>query len=178
MCENLKITFTNERKLWYLITFPQLIAGLEFLHLHKFRYHGINSNNVLIWNLDPIAVKLSDSGITHPPSNCNVGTKLTFIPNSTILYSPFSILQLCSYLDSTLGDSVRRSTSQRIDYILLGLLVFEMATGKAPYEGIYPPSTVVRAILHNKLQLSIEAQHFLQSKVCSICSCTMYLLYS
>ena len=52
---------------------PQLIAGLEFLHIHKFRYHGINSNNVLIWNLDPITVKLSDSGITHPPSNCNVG---------------------------------------------------------------------------------------------------------
>lgn len=43
-----------------------------------------------------------------------------------------------------------------------------MATGKAPYEGIYPPSTVVRAILHNKIQLSIEAQHFLQNKVHSL----------
>lgn len=164
-----------------MITYPQLIAGLEFLHLHKFRYHGINSNNVLIWNLDPIAVKLSDSGITHPPSNCNVGTvfhKNKFLSPISILHSLFSILQLCSYLDSTLGDSVRRSTSQRIDYILLGLLVFEMATGKAPYEGIYPPSTVVRAILHNKLQLSIEAQHFLQSKVCCVCSWTVYLLYN
>jgi hypothetical protein len=40
-----------------------------------------------------------------------------------------------------------------------------MATGQAPFEGIYPPSTVVRAILHDKLQLSIEAQHFLQAKV-------------
>ena len=40
-----------------------------------------------------------------------------------------------------------------------------MATGKAPYEGIYPLSMVVRAILHNKLKLSIEAQHFLQYKV-------------
>ena len=50
----------------------QLLAGLEFLHFHKIRYHGISSNNVLIWNLDPITIKLSDSGITHSSSNCNV----------------------------------------------------------------------------------------------------------
>lgn len=40
-----------------------------------------------------------------------------------------------------------------------------MATGKPPYEGIHPLSTVVRSILHNKVELSVEAQHFLQSKV-------------
>ena len=91
MCEKLEITLTNERKLWYLIIFPQLIAGLEFLHLHKFRYHGINSNNVLIWNLDPIAVKLSDSGITHPPSNCNVGTILVLFHNKYLSPYQYSI---------------------------------------------------------------------------------------
>ena len=82
--------------MWYVhnhVLFSQLIAALEFLHLHRFRYHGINSNNVLIWNLDPITVKLSDSGITHPPSSCNVRCFKT-----SYIHSPFPILHSSALL--------------------------------------------------------------------------------
>lgn len=48
------------------------------------------------------------------------------------------------------------------DFILLGLLVFEMATGKRPYTDIYSLDMVVIAMLNEKLQLSVEAEHFLQ----------------
>ena len=43
----------------------QLLGALEFFHTHKTSYHSINSDNVLVWNLDPLIVKLSDVGITH-----------------------------------------------------------------------------------------------------------------
>lgn len=46
----------------------------------------------------------------------------------------------------------------------LGLLVYEMATGKRPYEDIYPLTSVVLAILHGKIELNIEADHFLQKQ--------------
>lgn len=46
--------------------------------------------------------------------------------------------------------------------MLLGLLVYEMATGKRPFTDIYPLTTVVLALLHDKVTLNIEADHFLQ----------------
>ena len=67
----------------------QLLGGLEFLHLHKFQYHSINSQNVLIWNMDPISIKLSDSGITHPTLDCSVC--LTILGSSKFLVIPLSL---------------------------------------------------------------------------------------
>ena len=127
--------------------------------------------------MDPISIKLSDYGITHYPSRCKVSISfsnsyrqiLSLSLSLSLYLAPSPLNQLCHYLDSIMVDTKKRSVSQRIDYILLGLLVFEMATGKPPYEDIYHLNTVVRAILHNKMKLSIEAQHFLQCKVC--CGC-------
>ena len=52
--------------------------------------------------------------------------------------------------------------SLQFDYMLLGLLVYEMATGKRAFTDIYPLTTVVLALLHSKVTLNIEADHFLQ----------------
>lgn len=49
--------------------------------------------------------------------------------------------------------------------MLLGLLVYEMATGKRPFADIYPLTTVVLAIIHDKIKLNVEADHFLQKHV-------------
>ncbi len=48
---------------------------------------------------------------------------------------------------------------------MLGLLVYEMATGKRPFADIYPLSTVALAIVHGKIELNVEADHFLQKHV-------------
>lgn len=48
--------------------------------------------------------------------------------------------------------------------MLLGLLVFEMATGKQAFEDIYPLSTVAIALLQKQVQLNVEADHFLQKQ--------------
>ena len=42
--------------------------------------------------------------------------------------------------------------------MLLGLLVYEVATGTKPYEGIHSLSTVVLSLLFKKLQLNVEAE--------------------
>lgn len=48
--------------------------------------------------------------------------------------------------------------------MLLGLLVYEMATGNRPFGDIYPLTTVVLALLHDKVKLNVEADHFLQKQ--------------
>ncbi len=48
--------------------------------------------------------------------------------------------------------------------MLLGLLVYEMATGKRPYEDVYSLNTVALALLHGDVQLNVEADHFLQKR--------------
>ena len=50
----------------------------------------------------------------------------------------------------------------QFDYMLLGLLVYEMATGKRPFDDIYSLSTVILAVVHDKVKLNVEADHFLQ----------------
>ena len=42
--------------------------------------------------------------------------------------------------------------------MLLGLLVYEMASGKQPYEDVYSPNMVVLALLDKKVELNIEAE--------------------
>lgn len=52
--------------------------------------------------------------------------------------------------------------------MLLGLLVYEMATGKRPFADIYPLSTVVLAVVNDKVKLNVEADHFLQKHSSSV----------
>ena len=42
--------------------------------------------------------------------------------------------------------------------MLLGLLIYEIATGNRPYEHIHSLSTVVLALLHNRITLNVEAE--------------------
>ena len=42
--------------------------------------------------------------------------------------------------------------------MLLGLLVYEIATGTQPYEHVYNLGTVVLALLHKKLNINVEAE--------------------
>ena len=60
---------------------------------------------------------------------------------------------VCSHWSTPIG---------QFDYMLLGLLVYEMATGKRPFADIYSLSTVVLAVVHDKVKLNVEADHFLQ----------------
>lgn len=48
--------------------------------------------------------------------------------------------------------------------MLLGLLVYEMATGKRPFEDVYSLDMVVLSLLHGNMQLNVEADHFLQKR--------------
>ena len=48
--------------------------------------------------------------------------------------------------------------------MLLGLLVYEMATQKRPFEDVYSLNTVALSLLHGNTQLNVEADHFLQKK--------------
>ncbi len=48
--------------------------------------------------------------------------------------------------------------------MLLGLLVYELATGKRPYEDVYSLNMVVLALLHGDIKLDVEADHFLQKR--------------
>lgn len=126
----------------------QVLRGLEYLHTQRCSYHSIDSERLLVWNVDPLVVKLAHNGITHTPADC----------------------ELCDYLDSLPSDHSFRQ-SYRVDYMLLGLLVYEMATGKRPFADIYPLTTVVLAIIHDKIKLNVEADHFLQKHANSTEEC-------
>ena len=45
-----------------------------------------------------------------------------------------------------------------MDYILLGLLIYEISTGRKAYEHVYPLSAVALALLHRKLTINVEAE--------------------
>lgn len=51
----------------------QLLSALECFHGNGLNYHSLNSDTVLLWTLDPVSIKLSDSGITHTRHSCEVG---------------------------------------------------------------------------------------------------------
>ena len=54
--------------------------------------------------------------------------------------------------------------SLQIDFIQLGCLEYEMATGKRPFEDVYSLDVLLMAILHNKLKINIEAHLTVQSQ--------------
>lgn len=66
-----------------------------------------------------------------------------------IFHKDLSDLQLCE-LDTFFP--------LQVDFMLLGLLMYELATGKRPYENVYKVGMVIQALLNNKLQLSVEAE--------------------
>lgn len=51
---------------------PQLLKALDFFHSKHVTYHAINSDNVMVWNLNPLVVKLSHCGVTHSCADCDV----------------------------------------------------------------------------------------------------------
>jgi len=51
----------------------QLLNALEYFHGNGLNYHSLNSDTILLWTLDPVCIKLSDSGITHTRHSCEVG---------------------------------------------------------------------------------------------------------
>ncbi|CAI8010339.1 Leucine-rich repeat serine/threonine-protein kinase 1, partial [Geodia barretti] len=114
----------------------QLLSALDYFHREGLNYHTLQSKNVLLWSRDPVSIKLSDSGITHSPRGC----------------------QLCSYIKSIPLKEERKMVATRVDYMLLGLLIYEVATGTKPYEEIYTLSTVVLSLLNKRLQLNVEAE--------------------
>jgi leucine-rich repeat kinase 1 len=114
----------------------QLLSALEYFHQEGLNYHTLRSDNVLLWCMDPISIKLSDSGITHMSHGC----------------------ELCSYIKAVPSKLKKTQTATRIDYMLLGLLIYEIATGIQPYEHVYDLGTVALALLHKKLKINVEAE--------------------
>lgn len=69
----------------YVPSFPlQLLQALEFFHNQEINYHSINSDHVLIWSMDPLQIKLSDTGITHSSASCDLCCYLGAIPNHAL----------------------------------------------------------------------------------------------
>lgn len=50
----------------------QVLGAIGFLHQQRLNFHPLDSDSVLVWALDTMQVKLSDKGITHQPSSCEV----------------------------------------------------------------------------------------------------------
>lgn len=119
-------------------------------------------------------IKLSHSGITHSKEDCEVGINCSI----DALVLNWYVIQLCIVLDA-LPPAHPVTESFKFDYILLGLLVYELATGKRPFEDIYPLSIVALAQFYNRVHLNIEAAHFLHKQAQVLChsplsSCICY----
>lgn len=58
---------------------PQLLSALDYFHQVGLNYHTLCSEHVLLWSMEPVSVKLSDSGITHTSAGCEVTPLLLLI---------------------------------------------------------------------------------------------------
>ena len=55
-----------------LLSCVQVLSAVEFLETKELNYHYITCDNVFLWLLDPVTVKLSNSGLTHNTGDCVV----------------------------------------------------------------------------------------------------------
>ena len=69
----------------------QLLSALECFHGNGLNYHSLNSDTVLLWTLDPISIKLSDSGITPTPHSCEVGHQSIPKKKNSFCFQPTSL---------------------------------------------------------------------------------------
>ena len=51
---------------------PQVLCAMDFFHGKELSFHRLDLSTVLVWSLDSMQVKLTDDGITHRSSSCEV----------------------------------------------------------------------------------------------------------
>lgn len=65
----------------------QVCKALQFLNDRKVHYHSIQSENILIWTLDPLVVRLSDAGVMEKSHKCTVCCIYNHHMTLTFLYN-------------------------------------------------------------------------------------------
>jgi GTPase SAR1 family protein len=112
----------------------QIIAAVEHLHSLGVQDACICSYHILVWNTSPISIKLSDESAPPQPHTCEMCIDPREIP------------------------SYNQAFCDKGSVLQLAILLYELATGKRPFEGIFTPSFVNSAILYGRMKLNIEAQ--------------------
>ncbi len=80
----------------------QLLKALQFFHSRQQSYHCISSDSVLVWNLNPLVIKLAHDGITHRTQDCEVRGRAG--EGGAALEGCVNSLQLCAYLAAVPAD--------------------------------------------------------------------------
>ena len=56
----------------FYCSYYQVLSAIKYLDTNSLNYHCLTCDNVLLWLLEPVTIKLSDSGLLHSPANCIV----------------------------------------------------------------------------------------------------------
>lgn len=115
----------------------QITKALQTAHLHGIVHRDIKPANILITKEDK--VKVLDFGIARVSKE------------ATITYTS-SILGTVHYISPEQAKG--QQTDSRSDLYSLGVLVYEMATGKVPFDGESPVSIAVKHIQEQPLLLT------------------------
>ena len=107
----------------------QIGLAIEYAHHHQVVHKGIRPQNVLITS--DLVAKVADFGLTRATGPNSITLENLTIDDSIYYLSPEQIQ----------GNSVDETT----DIYSLGILIYEMLTGRVPYDG---PTPVTIAIKH------------------------------
>ncbi|MCA9150573.1 MAG: serine/threonine protein kinase, partial [Planctomycetales bacterium] len=116
----------------------QIAAGLSAAHKREMVHRDIKPGNVLI-EADTNRVKLTDFGLARAADDVKL-TKTGMVTGTPLYMSP----------EQTLGETA----DERSDLFSLGVVMYEMATGQAPFQA---PSAI--GVMQNITKLTPDAPH-------------------
>lgn len=107
----------------------KIARGLSDLHQQGILYHNLKPQNVLLVNDQINAIRLLDTGLSH-------------IKNYSRLCTACEDVSLLSYISPEKTGLLRRNAGPASDLYGLGILFFELLTGKLPFQGKTPEKII------------------------------------